>query len=85
MYYLVSIIRILFMIYTLMILIRVFGSWFPKFSQSTFMRFVAHYTDPYLNFFRRFIPPIGGRVDLSPLIAFIALRLVEQLIFMILL
>ncbi len=32
---------------------------------------------PYLNFFRRFIPPIGG-LDFSPMIAIIALTVIER-------
>ena len=33
--------------------------------------FITETTDPYLNFFRRFIPPIGGggfALDLSPML-----------------
>lgn len=82
MLYLAYIIRILFFSYTLMIIVRVLGSWFPRFSSSHFMLFIAHYTDPYINIFRRFIPPIGGTFDLSPLAAFFVLKLAEQLIFM---
>jgi uncharacterized protein YggT (Ycf19 family) len=44
------------------------------------MRFVAHYTDPYLGLFRKVIPPIGGVFDLSPLIAFIVLQILEKII-----
>ena len=29
--------------------------------------------DPYLNLFRGIIPPLGGTIDLSPILAFIAL------------
>lgn len=68
-----------------MIIIRIFGSWFPNFQQSKFMHFIAHYTDPYLNIFRRFIPPIGGVLDLSPLIGFFVLQLAQKLILMIIL
>ena len=75
-----SIIRLVFFLYTLMLLIRVIGTWFPKFSGSQFMLFISRYTDPYLNFFRRFIPLIGGVIDLSPLVGFIALQLLEKLI-----
>lgn len=82
MYYMIYIIRLLFLVYTLMILIRVLGSWFPNFQHSQFMRFIAHYTDPYINIFRRFIPPIGGVIDLSPLIAFFVLKLIEKLLLM---
>ncbi|CCB90208.1 YggT family protein [Simkania negevensis] len=85
MYYVISAIRLFFLIYTLMILIRVLGSWFPNFQRTRFMQFIAHYTDPYINIFRRFIPPIGGVLDLSPLIAFFVLKLVEKFLMMLIL
>ncbi len=77
------ILEILFTTYTFMLLLRVFGSWFPRFAQSAFMRFIASYTDPYLNVFRRVIPPIG-MMDLSPMIAFISLQLIQWILFSIL-
>ncbi|MCB1083778.1 MAG: YggT family protein [Simkania sp.] len=85
MYYVISAIRLFFLVYTLMILIRVLGSWFPNFQRTRFMQFIAHYTDPYINIFRRFIPPIGGVLDLSPLIAFFVLKLVEKFLMMLIL
>lgn len=69
-----------FLIYTILLLGRVIGSWFPAFSDHKLMRFVAFYTDPYLNMFRRVIPPIGGVLDLSPLIGFFALQIAENLL-----
>lgn len=30
--------------------------------------------DPYLNLFRGIIPPIGGTLDLSPILAFVTLN-----------
>jgi YggT family protein len=75
-----NIIHWVFLIYTLFLLTRVIGSWFPAFSRHQIMRFVSFYTDPYLNLFRRFIPPIGGVLDLSPLLGFFALQIVENLI-----
>lgn len=80
-----AIIHYVFQGYIILLFIRVIGSWFPRFSQSKMMRFVAFYTDPYLNFFRRIIPPIGGRLDLSPLLAFFALRIAEGVMLRILL
>ena len=77
---LTQIIGWLFSIYTGLILIRIIGSWFPSFASHPIMRFVAFYTDPYLNLFRRIIPPIGGTLDLSPMLAFFALQLLEKLI-----
>lgn len=75
--------HVLFTVYTILLLIRVFGSWFPRFSQSRFMQFIAFYTDPYLNIFRRIIPPLG-MIDISPMIAFISLQVIEKILFSIL-
>ena len=69
-----------FTIYTFMLLARIIGSWFPSFAQSKFMRFIGFYTDPYLNIFRRVIPPIG-MIDISPMVAFFALQIIQWLLF----
>lgn len=69
-----------FRIYTLMLLARVLSSWFAEIQDHPIVRFLAFYTDPYLNLFRRLIPPIGGVLDLSPIIAFIGLQILEVLI-----
>ncbi len=79
MLYLISFLRSFFFIYTILIVVRVFASWFPRLMQTEFMRIINTCTDPYLNLFRRLIPPIGGKLDISVLIAFIALRLLERL------
>lgn len=77
MVYMLYTVRLLFTVYSLMLVIRIFGSWFPRFQHTSFFRFIAHYTDPYLNLFRRFIPPIGGIIDVSPLLGFFALQFLE--------
>ena len=43
------------------------------------MQFIAFYTDPYLNFFRKFLPPMG-MIDFSPMVAFLSLGVIEYLI-----
>jgi len=73
-------IHLIFLSYTVLLFIRVVGSWFPTFARRPFMRFVCQYTDPYLNMFRRLIPPIGGMLDLSPLLGFFLLQILEQLL-----
>ncbi|MCC5832185.1 MAG: YggT family protein [Chlamydiales bacterium] len=72
--------NILFTSYTFMLLTRVIGSWFPRFAQSRFMQFIAFYTDPYLNIFRRIIPPLG-MLDISPMVAFFALQMIQGVLF----
>lgn len=77
-YILIQIVDKLFLIYLVMLFIRILGSWLPELQRSRFMQFIAFYTDPYLNFFRRFIPPIG-MMDFSPIVAFICLNILEYL------
>jgi YggT family protein len=77
------ILNALFTTYTFMLLTRVIGSWFPSFAQSRFMQFIAYYTDPYLNLFRKIIPPIG-MIDISPMFAFFSLQLIQWILFLIL-
>lgn len=77
---LANVIHWVFLVYTVFLLVRIVGSWFPSFAAHKLMRFVAFYTDPYLNVFRRIIPPIGGVLDLSPLLGFFALQIIENVI-----
>lgn len=72
-----QIVNIIFTVYTLMLMVRIIGSWFPKIASSRFMRMIAFYTDPYLNLFRKIIPPIGGMIDVSPMLAFLALQFLQ--------
>jgi YggT family protein len=66
-----------------MLFVRILGSWVPEIQQYRFMQFISFYTDPYLNMFRKIIPPIGF-LDISPIIAFLGLSVIEQtLIFII--
>lgn len=76
---LVRILTILFQIYTLMLFARIISSWIPELQGTKFMQFIAFYTDPYLNFFRRFIPPLG-MIDISPIFAFLFLEFVRFLV-----
>jgi YggT family protein len=77
---LANIIHLLFVSYTVMLFIRIVGSWFPSWMGHPFMRFVQHYTEPYLNFFRKIIPPIGGVLDISPILGFVCLGILERII-----
>lgn len=65
-----------FLIYTIMLFVRIVGSWLPEIQQYRFMQFIAFYTDPYLQIFRQLIPPLG-MFDLSPIFAFIGLNVLE--------
>lgn len=40
---------------------------------------IRQVTEPYLNFFKKFIPPIGI-VDISPIVAIIALGIIQSVL-----
>jgi YggT family protein len=73
----------LVLVYLVLIFIRILMSWIPRVPYNLwldkFLTFVRDVTDPYLNLFRRFLPPLRigpGALDLSPMIATIALLVV---------
>ncbi|MXW39683.1 MAG: YggT family protein [Synechococcus sp. SB0668_bin_15] len=67
-------------IFSLLLLLRVLLSWFPNLPwENPLLAALASVTDPYLNLFRGLIPPIGG-LDLSAILAFLALTLTSALL-----
>lgn len=75
----IKIIDLLFQVFYVMLFIRIIGSWLPELQAYKWMQFVRFYTDPYLNAFKRVIPPIG-MIDISPIFAFIALGFIETFV-----
>lgn len=73
----VPFIKILFQVYTLMLFVRIISSWVPEWRETKVVQFVSFYTDPYLDLFRKVVPPLGG-IDFSPILAFISLSIIES-------
>ena len=79
----------LFTVFLLLIIARIVLSWIQMFRPIPYnmplratIGFVEESVDPYLNIFRRFIPPLGGGgmgLDLSPIIGIILLLIVQSL------
>lgn len=63
--------------YYWLILISIFGSWFPQFYSTKVGIWIGKLVEPYLGIFRRFIPPLGA-IDFSPIVALIAYRYIGQ-------
>ncbi len=70
---------LLFMVFMIMIFVRILSSWIPELQGSKILQFVSFYTDPYLNIFRAIIPPLG-MIDISPIIAFLCLGIIEFMV-----
>ena len=59
---------------------RVIASWIRSSSSSWWVRWSYTLTEPLLRPLRQFIPPIGGMLDVTPIIAYFILVLLEGLI-----
>jgi YggT family protein len=77
----------LFLVYLILIIIRVLLTWVPRLPYNRPLRavvgFIEEVTDPYLNLFRRFLPPIGGggfSLDLSPILGIILLIIAQRVV-----
>lgn len=65
-------------IYNFMIIAYVLLSWLPNVRESFVGQLLGKLVEPYLTPFRKIIPPIGGMLDISPIVALIALRFVAE-------
>ncbi|EFM12837.1 protein of unknown function YGGT [Paenibacillus curdlanolyticus YK9] len=65
-------------IYSYMVIGYVLLSWMPNARDSFIGQWLGKLVDPYLSIFRRFIPPIGGMLDISPIIALFALNFIAR-------
>lgn len=74
----VGFISTLVTIYMYLIIAYVLLSWLPNARESSIGVLIGKVVEPYLSPFRKLIPPIGGMLDLSPIIALLALRFVGQ-------
>ncbi|HWW67085.1 MAG TPA: YggT family protein [Solirubrobacterales bacterium] len=77
----------LFIVYIILIFANILISWLPRVPYTPLLRvvldFVTETTNPYLNLFRRFIPPIGGggfALDLSPMIGVFLLLVLQTVV-----
>ena len=71
----------LFYFYYILIIVRIFLTWIPSidWEQKPFT-WVRAACDPFLNIFRGIIPPIGGMLDISPVLAIVLLQILQGLI-----
>ena len=82
-----SFVSALFTVYIVLIFARILISWIPRPPTTGVLGavvvFLRETTDPYLNIFRRFIPPVGGgamSLDLSPIIGVVLLLILQGVV-----
>lgn len=67
-------------IYLILLLVRVSLTWFPNvnwYGQPFYS--LSKLTDPYLKMFRGIVPPLVG-IDISPILGFILLQCIMQIV-----
>jgi len=77
----------LFTVYIILIFLRILLSWVPRVPDNRALRAVVQFiydtTDPYLNIFRRILPPVGAggmAIDLSPMVGIILLFVLQGIV-----
>ncbi|AQQ53791.1 hypothetical protein B0X71_12315 [Planococcus lenghuensis] len=73
-YYAVDLLTTIINYYTFVLIIYIFMSWLPNARESKIGQLFARVSEPYLEIFRKIIPPFG-MIDISPIVAIFALRL----------
>jgi YggT family protein len=67
----------LIQIYSWALIVYILMSWFPNARDTGIGRFLASICEPFLEPFRRIIPPIG-MIDISPIVAFLVLNFAQR-------
>ena len=82
-----SYVSALFTVFIVLIFLRILLSWIPRMPDNSALRatigFINETTDPYLNLFRRFLPPVGAggmQLDLSPMVGVIVLLIGQTIV-----
>lgn len=63
--------------YRFILIIYFLMSWLPGAYQSTLGRIIYQISEPYVSFFRQFVPPIGY-VSFAGIVAYLALGLIKS-------
>lgn len=86
-YTIIQVVKTLIDFYSFLVLAYCLLTWFPIRSGSLLEDIgmvLQSIVGPYLNLFRRFLPPMGG-IDWSPVLAILVLNMLETLVIRVLL
>ena len=79
--FLIDLLVIVLQLYSYVLLARALMSWIPNLDPShPVVQFLYSITEPVLEPIRKLVPPLGGMVDISMIIAFFAIIVLEQLL-----
>lgn len=67
-------------VYAVLILLRALSTQLQLDMRKKPVQLLCLITDPLLSLIRRVVPPVGGRIDISPAVAIIALAIIAVLV-----
>ena len=65
-------------LYEIVLIVRIILSWIPHDRRHSAVQFLYRITEPVLGPARRIIPPIGGTLDISPIVVFVLLEFLKR-------
>jgi YggT family protein len=75
-----GILSLLFTVLSIAVIARALLSWFDPTMRFPISQLIVDLTEPIIAPIRRVVPPIGGMIDLSPIVALILLQVIARVI-----
>lgn len=70
----------LLQLYSILIIVRAVMSWLRVDPRNQLVRILQGLTDPVLDPIQRVVPPVGGAIDISPIIALVFVQLLIRVV-----
>lgn len=77
---LAGILNLLFTVLTVAIIARALISWIDPGFRYQISQMLVDLTEPIIGPIRRVVPPLGGMIDLSPIIALVLLQVIRRVV-----
>lgn len=78
--FLINFFDLLFTLLAFAIIARALVSWLPVDRYHPVIRILDQITEPILAPLRRYIPPIGGMMDITPIVALILIQILQAIV-----
>ncbi len=77
----IQVVSVLLQVYSYVLLARALISWIPNLDPyNPIVQFLYQITEPVLEPIRKLVPPLGGMIDISMLIAFFGIMVLQQIL-----
>ncbi len=78
--FIINFFNLLFMLLSFAIIARALISWVPIDPYNPAVRLLYQITEPIMAPLRRVIPPIGGAIDITPIVALVLIAIVQRIV-----